>query len=81
METIETTKQKYMKILKDKKITKKKKPKKNWEFKKLKIKKMKKKPTWKRMKCVFFLQTSNLHRNNQKYKSEKQTLYFYYTKE
>jgi hypothetical protein len=42
---------------------------------------MKKKPTWKRMKCVFFLQTSNLHRNNQKYKSEKQTLYFYYTKE
>jgi len=45
METIETTKQKYMKILKDKKITKKKKPKKNWEFKKIKILKMKKKLT------------------------------------
>jgi hypothetical protein len=29
METIETTKQKYMKIFKDKKITTKKKPKKN----------------------------------------------------
>jgi hypothetical protein len=32
---------------------------------------MKKKPTWKRMKCVFFLQTSNLHRNNKKYKNKK----------
>jgi hypothetical protein len=29
---------------------------------------------------VFFLQTSNLHPNKQKYKSEKETLYFYYTK-
>ncbi len=37
---------------------------------------MKKNPTWKRMKCVFFLQTSNLHPNKQKYKSEKETLYF-----
>jgi hypothetical protein len=40
---------------------------------------MKKNPTWKRMRCVFFLQTSNLHPNEQKYKSEKETLYFYYT--
>jgi hypothetical protein len=47
----------------------------------MKIKIMKKKSTWKRMKSLFFLQTSNLHRNNQKYKSEKQTLYFYYTEE
>ncbi len=31
---------------------------------------MKKNPTWKRMRCVFFLQTSNLHANKQKYKSE-----------
>ncbi len=38
---------------------------------------MKKNPTWKRMRCVFFLQTSNLHPNKQKYKSEKETLYFY----
>jgi hypothetical protein len=28
------------------------------------------------MRCVFFLQTSNLHPNKQKYKSEKETLYF-----
>jgi hypothetical protein len=34
---------------------------------------MKKNPTWKRMRCVFFLQTSNLHPNKQKYKSEKET--------
>jgi hypothetical protein len=47
----------------------------------MKIKIMKKKSTWKRMKSLFFLQTSNFHRNNQKYKSEKQTLYFYYTEE
>jgi hypothetical protein len=40
---------------------------------------MKKNPTWKRMRCVFFLQTLNLHPNKQKYKSEKETLYFYYT--
>jgi hypothetical protein len=39
---------------------------------------MKKNPTWKRMRCVFVLQTSNLHPNKQKYKSEKETLYFYY---
>jgi hypothetical protein len=32
------------------------------------------------MRCVFFLQNSNLHPNKQKYKSEKETLYFYYTK-
>ncbi len=81
METIETRKEKYRIILRDKKITKKKKPKQKEEFKKMKIKIMKKKSTWKRMKSLFFLQTSNLHRNNQKYKSEKQTLYFYYTEE
>jgi hypothetical protein len=38
---------------------------------------MKKNPTWKIMRCV---QTSNLHPNKQKYKNEKETLYFYYTK-
>jgi len=37
---------------------------------------MKKNPTWKRMRCVFFLQISNLHPNKQKYKSEKETLLF-----
>jgi hypothetical protein len=42
---------------------------------------MKKNPTWKRMRCVFFLQASNLHPKKQKYKSEKETLYFYYTKQ
>ncbi len=41
---------------------------------------MKKNPTSKRMRCVFFLQTSNLHPNKQKYKSEKETFYVYYTK-
>jgi hypothetical protein len=41
---------------------------------------MKKNPTWKGMRCVFFLQTSNLHPNKQKYKNEKETLYFYYKK-
>jgi hypothetical protein len=41
---------------------------------------MKKNPTWKRMRYVFFLQTWNLHPNKQKSKSEKETLYFYYTK-
>jgi hypothetical protein len=35
---------------------------------------MKKNPTRKRMKCVFFLQTSNLHPNKQKYKNEKKKL-------
>jgi hypothetical protein len=32
------------------------------------------------MRCVFFLQTSNLHPNKQRYKSEKETLYFYHLK-
>ncbi len=41
---------------------------------------MKKNPTSKRMRCVFFLQTSNLPPNKQKYKSEKETFYVYYTK-
>jgi hypothetical protein len=36
------------------------------------------KPYLKKMRCVFFLQTSNLHPDKQKYKSEKETLYFYY---
>ncbi len=35
---------------------------------------MKKNPACKRMRCVFFLQTSNLHPNKQKYKSEKETI-------
>jgi hypothetical protein len=34
----------------------------------------------KKMSFVFFFQTSNLHLIKQKYKSEKETLYFYYTK-
>ncbi len=29
---------------------------------------------------LFFFQTSNMHRNKQKYKSSKETLYFNYTK-
>jgi hypothetical protein len=37
---------------------------------------MKKNPGWKRMRCVFFLQTSNLHPNKQKYKSEKKHFIF-----
>jgi hypothetical protein len=37
---------------------------------------MKKNPTWKRMRRVFFLQTSNLHTNKQKYKSEKKNTLF-----
>jgi hypothetical protein len=41
---------------------------------------MKKNPTWKRMRYIFFFQTSNLHPNKQKYKNEKKKLYFYYTK-
>jgi hypothetical protein len=41
---------------------------------------MKKNPTRKRMRCVFFLQISSLHPSKQKYKSEKETFYFYYKK-
>jgi hypothetical protein len=41
---------------------------------------MKKNPTWKRMKNEVYLFSPNLHPNKQKYKSEKETLYFYYTK-
>jgi len=37
---------------------------------------MKNNPTWKRMRCVFFLQTSNLHPNLKKYKSEKERRWF-----
>jgi hypothetical protein len=37
---------------------------------------MKKNPIWKRMRCVFFLQTSNLHSNKQKYKNEKKHLIY-----
>jgi len=32
---------------------------------------MKKNPTWKRMRCVFFLQTSNLHPNKKNKKVKK----------
>jgi hypothetical protein len=32
------------------------------------------------MMYLFFFQTSNMHRNKQKYKSSKETLYFNYTK-
>jgi hypothetical protein len=32
------------------------------------------------MRCNFFLQTSNLHPNKQKYKNKKETLDFYYIK-
>jgi hypothetical protein len=35
---------------------------------------LKKNPTWKRMRCVFFLQTSNLHPNKYIYKNEKKNL-------
>jgi hypothetical protein len=37
---------------------------------------MKKNPTWKRMRCISFLQTSNLHPNKRKYKSEKKHFIF-----
>jgi hypothetical protein len=37
---------------------------------------MKKNPTRTKMRCVFFLQISNLHPNKEKYKSEKETLLF-----
>jgi hypothetical protein len=37
---------------------------------------MKKNPTWERMRCVFFLQTSNLHPNKQKYKKWKRNTLF-----
>jgi hypothetical protein len=44
-------------------------------------KKEKKNHTWKKkMRFVFFSQTSNLHLIKQKYKSEKETLYYYYRK-
>jgi len=35
-----------------------------------------KKTTWKRMKCVFFLQTSNLHPNKQKIQKWKRNILF-----
>jgi len=37
---------------------------------------MKKNPTWKKMRCIFFLQTPNLHPNKQKYKNEKKHFIF-----
>jgi hypothetical protein len=39
-----------------------------------------KKPYLKKNEVCLFLQTSNLHPNKQKYKSEKETFYFYYKK-
>ncbi len=81
METNETRKGKNSKIiLKQKKIIKKKKPNKEQKIRKNKAYNNEEKPYLKRMRCVFFLQTSNLHPNKQKYKSEKETLYFCYTK-
>jgi hypothetical protein len=53
-----------------------KKPNKKLKIKKIKLIIMKKNPTWKRMRCIFFLQTSNLHPNKQKYKSEKKHFIF-----
>jgi hypothetical protein len=41
---------------------------------------MKKNHIWKGMRFVFFFQTSNIHPIKQKYKSWKETLYFYYIK-
>jgi hypothetical protein len=81
METNETRKGKYSKIiLKEKNLQKWRNQIKSKKILKIKLIIMKKKLTWKRMRCIFFLQTSNLHPNKQKYKSEKKTLYFYYTK-
>ncbi len=75
METNETSKGKYSKKnLKEKKLQKRRNQIKSRKFKKIKLIIMKKNPTWKRMRCVFFLQTSNLHPNKQIYKSEKETL-------
>jgi len=37
---------------------------------------MKKNPTWKRMRCVFFLQTSNLHPQNKNTKVKKKHFIF-----
>jgi hypothetical protein len=81
METNETRKGKYSKIiLKEKNLQKWKNQIKSKIFFKKKLIIIKKNPTWKKMRCIFFLQTSNLHPNKQKYKNEKKTLYFYYTK-
>jgi hypothetical protein len=76
METNETRKGKYSKIiLKENNLQKWRNQIKSKKWEKLKLVIMKKNPTWKRMRCVFFLQTSNLHRNKQKYKSEKETFF------
>ncbi len=81
MQTNETRKGKYSKIiLKENKITKKKKPNKQQKIRKNKIYNNEEKPYLKKNECVFFLQTSNLHPNKKIYKSEKETLYFYSTK-
>jgi hypothetical protein len=73
METNETRKGKYSK----KNLQKWRNQIKSKKEEKIKLIIMKKNPSWKRMRCVFFLQTSNLHPNKQKYKGEKETLYFY----
>ncbi len=74
MKTNETRKRKYNKIiLKEKKLQKKRNQIKSRKEEKIKLIIMKKNPTWTRMRCVFSLQTSNLHPNKQKYKNEKET--------
>ncbi len=77
METNETRKGKYSKIILREKILQKWRNQiKSKKQEKIKLIIMKKNPAWKRMRCVFFLQTSNLHPNKQKYKSEKEKKYF-----
>ncbi len=74
METNETRKKKYNKIiLREKKLQKRRNQIKSKKEEKIKLIIIKKNPTWKKMRCVFFLQTSNLHPNKQKYKNEKET--------
>jgi hypothetical protein len=57
METNETRKGKYNKI--------------SLKIEKIKFINIEKKPYLKKMRCLFFLQTSNLHPNKKIYKSEK----------
>ncbi len=79
METNETRKGKYSKtILQEKKFTKKKKPNKEQKIRKNKTYNNEEKPYLKKNEVC--LLSPNLHPNKQKLKSEKETLYFYYTK-
>ena len=77
METNETRKGKYSKIIFFL-ITKKKKPNKEQEIRKNKTYNNEEKPYLKKNEVC--LLSPNLHPNKQKYKSEKETLYFYFTK-